>query len=161
MAKKRNKKVELSFVEKMLLFHKAGFSHSGASHAKTEDNELLDLPERIQKVLQIVNRTHLTATQMLYFIMYDIENNKVRTAISKYLEKNGCLRVQKSIFFAETERTVYNQIYSDLKHIQELYDNHDSIFLVPVSTDQVRSMKIIGQSTDFDLVIGNKNTLFF
>ncbi|PJB59957.1 MAG: CRISPR-associated endonuclease Cas2 [Bacteroidetes bacterium CG_4_9_14_3_um_filter_41_19] len=147
----------------MLLFHKAGFSHSGASYTQTKniEDELLELPERIQKILQIVNRTHLTANQMLYFIMYDIENNKVRTAISKYLEKNGCLRVQKSIFFVETERKVYNQIHSDLKHIQELYDNHDSIFLVPVSTDQVRSMKIIGQSIDFDLIIGSKNTLFF
>ena len=87
MAKTRNKKVEISFVEKMLLFHKAGFSHSGASYTQTKniEDELLELPERIQKILQIVNRTHLTANQMLYFIMYDIENNKVRTAISKYL----------------------------------------------------------------------------
>ena len=98
---------------------------------------------------------------MLFFIMYDIENNKVRTSIAKYLEQNACLRVQKSIFFAETKRSVFNQIHSDLKHIQELYDNHDSIFMVPVSTDQVRAMKIIGQNTDFDIVVGNNNTLFF
>ena len=93
--------------------------------------------------------------------MYDIENNKVRTSIAKYLEQNGCLRVQKSIFFAQSQRQTFNKIHADLKHIQELYDNNDSIFLVPVSTDQVRAMKIIGQNTDFDIIIGNKNTLFF
>ena len=93
--------------------------------------------------------------------MYDIENNKVRTSIAKYLIKNGCLRVQKSIFFAESERSVFNKINSDLKHIQKLYENDDSIFMVPVSADQMRAMKIIGQNTDFDLIIGNKNTLFF
>ncbi len=157
----RKKKKELTFVEKMLLYKKAGFTHSGMSDELSADDKLADLPQRIKKILEITDRDHISATKMLYFIMYDIENNKVRTSVAKYLEKNGCLRVQKSIFFAETERNVFNKIHSDLKHIQELYDNNDSIFLVPVSTDQVRAMKIIGQNIDFDLIIGNKNTLFF
>ncbi|MCF8349063.1 MAG: CRISPR-associated endonuclease Cas2 [Bacteroidales bacterium] len=159
----KSKKIPLTFVERMLLYKKAGFSHKGPAITmpKNTANDLEALPERIKKILQIIDRTHLTASKMLYFVMYDIENNKVRNAIAKYLEKNGCLRVQKSIFFAEHERSQFNQIHSDLKHIQELYDNSDSIFMVPVSTDQVRAMKIIGQSTDFDLIIGNKNTLFF
>jgi CRISPR-associated protein Cas2 len=163
MVTKKNNKKKLTFVEKMLLHHRAGFTHTGAPYenAKIYYDNIDELPERIKQILQIVNRDKIAATNMLYFIMYDIENNKVRTSIAKYLEKNGCLRVQKSIFFAETKRSVYNEIHSDLKHIQELYDNHDSIFLVPISTDQVRAMKIIGQNTDFDLVIGNSNTLFF
>ena len=93
--------------------------------------------------------------------MYDIENNKVRTLISKYLLKKGCQRVQKSVFFAESERSVYNEIKKDLLEVQESYDNNDSIFLVPVSTDQMRAMKVIGQNIDFDIVIQEKNTLFF
>jgi CRISPR-associated protein Cas2 len=160
MAGKKKKK-EMTFVERMLLMKRAGLSHSGRDTSLYDDEKLEGLPERIKKILDITDRTHLTASKMLYFIMYDIENNKVRTSIAKYLEKNGCLRVQKSIFFAETERSVFNTIHSDLKHIQELYDNNDSIFMVPVSTDQVRAMKIIGQNTDFDLIIGNRNTLFF
>lgn len=158
--KKKSKK-EISFVEKMLLMKKAGFSHRGSS-ANTEylTDPLEELPVRIQQILDITQK-NLKATEMLYFIMYDIENDKVRTQVSKYLERQGCLRVQKSIFFAETERKIFNQIHSDLKAIQSMYENHDSIFLVPISTDQVRSMKIIGQSVDFDLIVGNKNTLFF
>ncbi len=161
--KKKKKKKELTFVEKMLLYHKAGFTHPGASYEQEPDaaDQLLELPERIKKILQIADKDFLKATDMLYFIMYDITNDKVRTSVAKYLERKGCLRVQKSIFFAETQRAVFNQIHSDLKEIQKLYDNQDSIFFVPVSTDQVRAMKIIGQNTDFDLVIGSKNTLFF
>lgn len=163
MAKKRKKKKELTFVEKMLLMKKAGIKQAGSTfHPETaEDDRLMELPERIKKILEITDKDTLNASNMLYFIMYDIENNKVRTSLAKYLEKNGCLRVQKSIFFAESERRIFNNIHSDLRHIQELYDNKDSIFMVPVSTDQVRAMKIIGQNTDFNLVIGNKNTLFF
>ena len=157
----KQKKKELTFVQKMLLHHKAGFTHTGTSPQITRKDQIASLPERIKKILEITNRDHLTASKMLYFIMYDIENNKVRTSIAKYLIKNGCLRVQKSIFFAESERNVFNKINSDLKHIQKLYENDDSIFMVPVSADQMRAMKIIGQNTDFDLIIGNKNTLFF
>jgi CRISPR-associated protein Cas2 len=160
MAKK--KKRELTFVEKMLLMKKAGFTHRGAATSENipNDNPLEGLHERIKKILDIGNRK-LKATDMLYFIMYDIENDKVRTQIAKYLIKKGCLRVQKSIFFADSERKTFNEIHSDLKAIQEMYNNSDSIFFVPVSTDQVRAMKIIGQSIDFDLITGNANTLFF
>ena len=98
---------------------------------------------------------------MVYFIMYDIENNKVRTQVAKYLIKKGCTRVQKSIFLANTNRTVYSEIKSDMKEVQECYENNDSIFLVPVSTDEIKAMSVIGQNIDFDLILQNKNTLFF
>ncbi len=162
--KSKKKPKTLTFVEKMLLMKKAGFTHRGASY-ETESNEgqepMADLPERVRQILQIVSGTPLKATHMLYFIMYDISDNKVRTAVAKYIEEKGCLRVQKSIFFADTERSVFHKIASDLHAIQELYENEDSIFLVPVSTDQLRSMKIIGQNDAFDLVMGNQNTIFF
>lgn len=161
MVKKQKK--ELSFIEKILTFKKAGFSHSGASNRiekKSSDN-LIPLPERIKKVLEISYKSKHNALDMLYFIMYDIENNKVRTAIGKYLLKSGCLRVQKSIFFAESKRDKFIKIHSDLKAIQEMYDNSDSIIIVPVSTDQLKSMKVIGYNIDFEIIIENKNTLFF
>jgi hypothetical protein len=42
-----------------------------------------------------------------------------------------------------------------------VYDNYDSIFFVPVSVDQLRAMKIVGQSFSYELITGSKNTLFF
>ena len=98
---------------------------------------------------------------MIYFIMYDIENNKVRTQISKFLIRKGCSRIQKSIFMAATTREVYREIYTTIKEVQDLYENSDSVFFVPISTDEVKAMKIVGQSVDFDLIMKNKNTLFF
>lgn len=152
-----------SFVERMLMLRRAGFTHKGSAKSMSTQvfNDLDPLEIRIQRIFDINNRTHLRADTMLYFIMYDIENNKVRNQIAKYLTKKGCLRVQKSIFFADSERSVFDSIYIDLKTIQELYDNHDSIFFVPVSTDQVKTMKIVGHSIDFELITGSKNTLFF
>ncbi len=98
---------------------------------------------------------------MLYFVMYDIENDKIRNHIAKFLIRKGCTRVQKSIFLADTQRQIYSEIHQTLKEVQEVYDNHDSIFLVPIASDDLRAMKVIGENLDLDLTLGNKNTLFF
>lgn len=97
---------------------------------------------------------------MIYFIMYDIEHNKIRNYIAKYLERKGCSRIQKSIFIANTDRKLYNEIHNTLKAVQEMYENNDSIFFVPASTDEIKAIKIIGKSIDFDFITGSKTTLF-
>ena len=51
-------------------------------------------------------------------VKYDIENNKVRTRVSKYLEKQGCIRIQKSIFLTNTESKNFNQIYETILEVQ-------------------------------------------
>ena len=93
--------------------------------------------------------------------MYDIESDKVRYHIAKYLERKGCPRIQRSIFLADLDKTVYDQIKNDLAEVQSLYDNHDSIIVCPVSTDQLQAMKIIGEDLNIDIITHSRNTLFF
>ena len=161
MAKKKKK--ELTFVQQLTLLKKAGMEHSKpiSTEADKAADKIPDLQQRIRYILGIFDNYTKKPNNMLYFIMYDIENDKVRTRIAKYLEKNGCSRVQKSIFFSESKRGKFNEIYKTLKEVQELYDNNDSLFFVPVSADQMRAMKIVGKNVDFDLIMDNRNTLFF
>jgi CRISPR-associated protein Cas2 len=93
--------------------------------------------------------------------MYDIESTKVRNQIAKYLLREGCTRVQKSIFLADLPLDTYNRMRSELAQVQECYENQDSILIVPISTDYLQSMKVIGQTLDVDLILKNRNTLFF
>ena len=79
----------------------------------------------------------------------------------KYLIREGCSRVQKSIFLADLPIDIYNKIKTDLAEIQTLYDNEDSIIVLPVSTDYLRMMKVIGKNVDIDVITHTKNTLFF
>ena len=81
--------------------------------------------------------------------------------IAKYLERKGCTRVQRSIFLADLDTADYQEIKTDLAEVQSLYDNHDSIIVCPISTDQLRAMRIIGQQIDVDIITHNRNTLFF
>jgi CRISPR-associated endonuclease Cas2 len=119
------------------------------------------LSERIKVLLNIVTDKPKKAIEMTYLIMYDIENNKVRSRIAKYLEKNGCIRIQKSIFIAKSKSGKFEEILETLRDVQSYYQNEDSILLVPVNTSDIRSMKIIGKTLDIEILIDKPNTLFF
>ena len=158
----KKKKEPLPYIEVLRRLARAGVKDSPSVNRVTGNTEdMPSLKDRVDFLIGVVNRQQRKATDMLFFIMYDIESNKVRREIAKYLEDKGCFRIQKSIFLASADRTVYEQIKSDLAEVQALYDNHDSIILCPVSTDEMRSMKVIGQELNIDIITRTNNTLFF
>jgi len=124
-------------------------------------DELPSLDERLRLILDLVNKKERNLSNMIFFVMYDIASNKVRRAVVKYLERSGCHRVQRSIFLADTKPEMCQQIQRDLAEVQAMYDNKDSIFIVPLSIDYIRSMKVIGENIDFDLILKTRSTLFF
>lgn len=159
MAKKRK---ELTFPEKLAKLFHAGIRGSrmiSDNDVGWETMESLDV--RVKRLLGIVNQLDRKPTDMLFFVMYDIESNKVRHQVAKYLMKMGCFRIQRSIFLADLSIDKYEQIRSDLTEVQSFYENEDSILVVPVSTDLLKSMRVIGKSIDVDIIMRTKNTLFF
>ena len=73
----------------------------------------------------------------------------------------GCFRIQRSIFLADLTPERFEKIRTELTEVQSYYENEDSILIVPVSTDLLKSMRIIGKSLDVDIIMRTKNTLFF
>lgn len=63
--------------------------------------------------------------------------------------------------FANLSLDKYNSIKEDLADVQSLYENHDSIIVCPVSSDFIKSMRVIGQNINLDIITQSKNTLFF
>lgn len=159
MAKKKKK--ETGFVERMLKLQRAGIDGSQYTNREPDAEDAPDINETIRRLFLITETQNRRADNMIFFVMYDIESNKVRTLIAKYLEKKGCTRIQKSIFLADTDRAIFEQIRSDLAEVQACYENNDSLLLVPISTDYLQSMKVIGKSVNVDIITKNVNTLFF
>jgi len=126
-----------------------------------KEDQLLLLNDRIQHILQIIKEEPTKATQMNYLIMYDITENKVRYQIAKYLEKKGCVRIQKSVFLAKTENQYFQEIHDTLKEVNSYYENQDSIILVPINASDVRSMKLIGKNVNIETITDKPNTMFF
>ncbi len=153
---------KLPYIEILRKLSRAGIENSPVVNRQVGNlSNFPTLQERVNFLLGIMNKKSRPATNMLFFVMYDIESNKVRYHISKYLERKGCVRIQRSIFLADLDKSIYDEIKSDLAEVQSLYDNHDSIIVCPVSTDQLRAMKVIGENIDVDIIIHSRNTLFF
>ncbi len=159
MAKKKREKP--SFVEVIRLIKKAGLNEGMVLRAgDINDLPIEELNERIKHLLNIYE-TAKTKNGMIFFVMYDIEHDKVRTHIAKYLIRKGCIRLQKSVFIAQKPRGIFDELHTTLKEVQDMYDNEDSILFLPVSTDEIHAMKVIGRNISFDMVMDNKNTLIF
>jgi CRISPR-associated protein Cas2 len=156
------KKKEIGFVAIMRKLNRAGIEGSPSPNSLVNSHENLPtLEQRVDKILGIVNRDNRQASNMIFFVMYDIEDNKVRRYIANYLLKMGCNRVQRSIFLADLPNERYDQIRNDLAEVQATYENMDSILIVPISTDYLTAMRVIGQTIDLEIITNKRNTLFF
>lgn len=158
----RKKKPQLSFAESMKKLAAASLHTRDMDASEVNSSADIGTVEwRVKKILGLVERQRKNKNRMLFFVMYDIESNKVRALVHKYLKRMGCTPIQRSIFLADTEIETYNQIKSDLADVQEAYENNDSIIVLPVSTDYLKMMKIIGQKIEVDVITHSCNTLFF
>lgn len=158
----RKVKAALEYLERLKRIQDAGIKNSRPVNRPVDElDDLQSVEQRAHTIFNIINSSKRPIGNMLFFVMYDIESNKVRYNIAKYLTRKGCTRIQKSIFLADLDNNDYNCIRQDLTVIQSLYDNHDSIIICPVSTDMLRNMKIIGKNIDLDIIAHSRNTIFF
>ena len=158
----RKKKPPLSFVEKMKRLASAGIKGCPKIEqaAETEDS-LEPLEVRVKKILGLSEETRRKQGNMLFFVMYDIESNKVRRLVVRYLIRLGCSRIQKSIFLADLPIETYDKVKSELAEVQAAYDNQDSIIVLPITTDYLKMMKVIGRNVNVDIITHSVSTLFF
>lgn len=157
----RPKKQSISLREALQRIKLAGLKEILPPAPPGEEEALAPLSERIARILQLVKQEPQKATEMIYLIMYDITEDKVRNQIAKYLEKKGCTRIQKSVFLARSESKHFQEIYDTLREVNSYYENEDSIILVPVNASDVRSMKLIGKNIQIEAITDKPNTLFF
>lgn len=84
---------------------------------------------------------------MHYVICYDIENDRLRDKSIRILTRNGCLRVQKSVFVApnmEKKHLVRLQL-----GLQHLFNRHplgpaDSVYILPLPNESAENIDVFG-----------------
>lgn len=160
----RPKKVVYDLAEKLRRIRDAGLEST--STEKWEDTQVHSpdsdsLQDRIRALLKLVRDPSKNKYEMIYLIMYDIADNRVRNHIAKYLLSKGCIRIQLSVYMARSHQKVFKEIKDTLGEVQQAYDNADSILLVPVQSSSISSMKIIGKDIQVESLIDPPNTLFY
>ena len=156
-------KPQSDFIKLMYKLKKAGLYNNKQLEKSTNNNfrELAELPERVDAIIERLKRNAQKPNTMFCFITYDIESDRVRRNVAKYLLRNGFIRVQFSVFFADVERKKFNEIHKTLKKVNDMYNNHDSIFFIPFGEDVLNKTRVLGKTVDFELITEQKNTLFF
>lgn len=95
---------------------------------------------------------------MICWVMYDIENDKARTKIAKACQQSGLYRVQYSVFLGTVNADRKDTLQL---RIEELMDEEvDSVYIFPMSKDELQETKLLGQAFDKEMVTDEVKSLF-
>lgn len=96
---------------------------------------------------------------MIVWVMYDIVNDKVRNKVAKACKQAGLYRVQYSVFLG---KLTVNEKDSLSLYIEGLIDElQDSVYLFPMSKDELQQTNLLGQAFDKKFVTDEVHSLFF
>ncbi len=155
----RRKKTQLSPEEELLKILEKNLPKPQAIPQSIDELPLEPLSRRIQFLLNIIKFPKNKTTTM-HLIMYDIENNKVRNKIAKYLVKKGCIRIQKSVYVIDAPASTISEISRTLTIIQQAYENNDSIIILPITRDLMKIAEFIGKEIYLNH-LSDPNATFF
>jgi len=97
---------------------------------------------------------------MLIWAIYDIQRDRIRTRIVKICKKAGLYRVQKSVFLGEikTKSELDELVLASKKTIDE---ENDSVYIFPMCQPDFKSVVLLGQAFDKELVTDEIKSKFF
>nr|QBM01235.1 CRISPR-associated endoribonuclease Cas2 [uncultured archaeon] len=79
---------------------------------------------------------------MLYWIIYDITNDRIRSKIVSICKNYGFFRVQKSSFIGELTKNRIEMLAIEIRNLE--LGNDDCIFIIPTCKSCFSEKDIIG-----------------
>ena len=79
----------MSFAARLMKIKAAGLSGGGVRSRSPGEMEMLPLEKRVELILNLFDQSAKKASEMIYFVMYDIEHDRIRNYMAKYLLKKG------------------------------------------------------------------------
>jgi len=96
---------------------------------------------------------------MIVWVIYDIQDDKVRAKVAKACLQSGLYRVQYSAFIGKLDT---HQKDSLKLRIAELIDaDKDKVYIFPMSKDELVQTVLLGQAFDKKFVTDEVKSLFF
>lgn len=95
---------------------------------------------------------------MIVWVMYDIKKNKPRTKAAKACKRAGLYRVQYSVFLGTLDEGEKEELSLE---IEDMIDkDNDSVYIFPMSKNELKSTKLLGQAFDKKMVTDQVKSLF-
>ena len=96
---------------------------------------------------------------MLVWVLYDISDNTKRSRVARYCKQAGLIRVQKSAFLGQLERSRFDELSEMCR--EEIDEDKDSLYLFPFCDEDFKKVKVHGQGFDRNLVSDDILQQFF
>lgn len=96
---------------------------------------------------------------MIVWILYDIRKDKPRTRTAKLCKLAGLYRVQYSVFLGNIEASEKDSLQLQIEEI--INEETDSVYIFPMSKNEMRQTALLGQAFDKKLVTDEVKALFF
>ncbi len=95
---------------------------------------------------------------MIAWVLYDIEDDKVRSKVAKLCKQAGLYRVQFSVFLGTIDT---NQKDTLELQIEELIDaDKDSVYIFPMSKSELQATALLGKAFDKKMITDEVKALF-
>lgn len=96
---------------------------------------------------------------MIIWVLYDIENDRARTKVSKVCQQAGLYRVQFSCFLGTLD--AYEKDVLELKLKALIAEDRDKVYIFPMNKSELQSTVLLGQAFDKKMVTDEIMALFF
>ncbi len=95
---------------------------------------------------------------MIAWVLYDIEDDKVRTKVAKLCKQAGLYRVQFSVFLGSIDTNQKDTL--ELQIAEIIDDEKDSIYIFPMSKSELKATVLLGKAFDKKLITDEVKALF-
>ncbi len=141
----------MEFYERSKQLKEVGLKWSTDRVFRRED-EKLGIHHLMEAILGFMGLKEQNYQGPVYLGMYDIRSDKVRRLVAKYMERKGFQRIQKSVYLCRLPPKIYREVVSDLREMNELYENKDSFIFIPLNSDILGRSHFIGKDLDIKMI---------
>lgn len=96
---------------------------------------------------------------MIVWVLYDIESNSTRNKVAKFCKQAGLYRVQYSVFLGTLNPNQKDTLQLQIEDLINV--DKDSVYIFPMSKDELKSTALLGQAFDKKLITDEVSALFF
>ena len=95
---------------------------------------------------------------MIAWVMYDIEDDKVRSKVAKLCKQAGLYRVQFSVFLGSIDANQKDTL--ELQIGEKIDVEKDSVYIFPMSKNELQATVLLGKAFDKKMITDEVKALF-
>ncbi len=136
------------------------FIEKAADDEPADEKALPQLKTRIEELAEFFAlRKEFKSLDMYFLVIYDIQDNRIRTHLFNYLKERGLYHLQKSVFLGRNDRAAYKRLYDTIRRIESKLVETDSIVFLPIAENELRKFRIIGRDVEVSAALDEPHTL--